>query len=837
MELTVAEVSGLIAAGVFVLQILIPLAIPWVLIAFLSQENSIITWTVLGRFLHSSLWPTILSSSTAETANVPWRVFLTSWGQTIALFIISVAAICSPLGLYTSIEPADSLTEHSFQYVGDTSAFGFGTPARSTGPFTRLCDGACPGAEEDEVCETRGLLEMCNATYETRIPSELLSVFNEGAGAVSPTVSSIFDMQYRMYRNSTDPKSVLGWYTKPDYRTMSLLLLEDEVKLVEGLITDLRDGGIGFRNHTAPSETSLKYGASWDEDILFVEPETQCVPLNLSIHVITPPWNNDQKIFRNMTLVDDGGFSNLPRTTPDMARRVNGQTDFDLRDRAYKAAWVNNYYTMLFFNLTDPDSESTRIDSSEGQGLDMFDEASRNFTIGFSSIQTNVDYGAYLDLAQSRNRTFNPHNVTAQHFATASTTCAGTTSGSPANINSSLIACGLVMGAATRTDGGNNLILDPETPWKLPLYSCATAVKAIVKTVSLEYNGTSFDALTVRSVSPKEYPSDAAVPVWGVEDIAGNTINDAPPIWGIIGPNATDLSDTNTIAKYNISTHTAKHLYLPGYMDQFYPVLRGLASVPTTTSQNLPGVEFYNQALQMAYTVGVRGYEPEADYSGADSHALYAKWQRLSKTAEGTASIVDLIWTDVATNAVVGTRGWGVSAAAADMGIPSSSSSSSEIKKRAVDSEGGSVSGASVPITVYGSHIRYRIPFAVPAFLTLGITTGLLGALIVLLIMRRTGLIRMRMFLESTSVGRILSPFIQPAEAARGADTGADAETEEKWIKRVGTQKVLITTDSIKIDSEVLEHRRLLVPEPEPEPEPGPEEQKTAKPDVYVNAL
>lgn len=44
MELTVAEASGLIAAGVFVLQVLLPLAIPWALIAFLSNENSILTW-------------------------------------------------------------------------------------------------------------------------------------------------------------------------------------------------------------------------------------------------------------------------------------------------------------------------------------------------------------------------------------------------------------------------------------------------------------------------------------------------------------------------------------------------------------------------------------------------------------------------------------------------------------------------------------------------------------------------------------------------------------------------------------------------------------------------
>ncbi|KAL2810044.1 hypothetical protein BJX63DRAFT_444927 [Aspergillus granulosus] len=821
MELTVAEVSGLIAAGVFVLQILIPLAIPWVLIAFLSQENSIITWTVLGRFLHSSLWPSILSSSTAETANVPWRIFLTSWAQTITLFIISVAAICSPLGLYTSIEPSETPTEHSFLYVGDNSAFGFGTPARSTGPFTRFCDGACPGAPADEVCETQGLLEMCNSTFETRIPPELLSVFNEGATTFSPTVSSIFDMQYRMYRNSTDPKSKLTWYTKPDYRTMSLLLLEDNVRLVEGLIADLKDGGIGFRNHTAPTEANLKYGASWDEDILFIEPETQCVPLNLSIHVITPPWNNDQKVFRNITLVDDGGFANLARTTPEIGRTINGQSDIDLRDRAYKAAWVNNYYTMLFFNLTDPDTDDiTRVDSTEGQAFDMYEASRKNFSIGFSSIQTNVNYGAYLDLnlTTARNGTFNPNNVTAQHFATASTTCGGTSYASPANINSSLVACGLVMGAATRTDGGNNLIIDPRTPWKLPLYSCATAIKAVVKSVQLQYNGTGFNALTVQSLKPKEYTAPAATPVWGVEDVYDNTIDSAPPMWGIVGPNMTNLQPI--IEKFNITTLASDRLYLPGYMDQFYPGLRGLGSVPTTTSQNLPGVEFYNQALQMAYTVSVLGYEPEADYSGGDSHALYAKWQRLSKTAEGAASIINLIWTDVATNAVVGTRGWGLSAIAASQGIPST------LEKRAEDS--GSVSsGANVPITVYGSHIRYRIPFAVPAFVTLGITALLLGLLTVLLIMRRTGIRRLKIFLESTSVGRVLSPFIQPPEAIQGTES----ETEEKWIKRVGTQKVLITSDTIKMGSEVLEYRRLLN---EPKAQ---EEQNGSKEDVQVNSL
>jgi hypothetical protein len=42
--LTVAEASGLIAAGVFVLQLFLPLALPAILIAFIADEYPVITW-------------------------------------------------------------------------------------------------------------------------------------------------------------------------------------------------------------------------------------------------------------------------------------------------------------------------------------------------------------------------------------------------------------------------------------------------------------------------------------------------------------------------------------------------------------------------------------------------------------------------------------------------------------------------------------------------------------------------------------------------------------------------------------------------------------------------
>lgn len=390
--------------------------------------------------------------------------------------------------------------------------------------------------------------------------------------------------------------------------------------------------------------------------------------------------------------------------------------------------------------------------------------------------------------------------------------CGGTTSQSPSNINSSLIACGLVLGAATRIDGGDNLILDPDTRWKIPLYSCATAMKANIKTVEFQYNGTGLDALKVRSLKPKTY-NNGNEPVWGVENIPRQSIDTAPPMWGIIGPNSTIAE--STLDDYNISSIKAQSLYLPGYMDQNYPLLRGLNSVPVGTGQNLPGVEFYNQALMTAYTINVPGFNPEADYSGARSLALYAKWQRLLQSADGASSIINLVWTDIATNAVVGTKGWGLDSAASR--LSSSTADSSPVS-----------SNTNVPVTVYESHIRYQIPYAVPAFVTLAVTTVLLCLLITLLIMRRTGLKRLRMFLESTTIGRVLSPFIQAEDAT------SETSSSKGWVKSVGQQKVMITPDSISIDSAPLGQRPGSEAEDEAE---HSEEEEATRPLTSVNTL
>lgn len=674
------------------------------------------------------------------------RLTITGYAQTIILGVVSIASIVTPLGLYDSIEPGPT-TPEPFAYIKGTSAFSYGTPSRSDAPFTRNCglQQACPGTSLNETCHQQGLLENCTVVYDSLVPEHLVSIFRDGASAFAPSVSSIFDMQYRTFINGTDPYSVLGWYAKPSYRSLQVLILDEKVEAVEGLIVDMVDGGIGFRNHTAPSK-ALKYGSTWDEDILFIQPETQCVPLNMSIDFQLPSDLETSLSVVNLVLKDHGVLSGLAQPRPSISVPVNGQ-EFDLRQRARNAAWYNNFLTLAYLNATDPDPTNiTRLDVTPGQ---TFRPETSNFTIGYSSIWTTISLGEYLNLRVS-NSTVNSHNITQKDFDLATSLCGGTTSSSPSTINSALIGCGLVYGAANRTDGVSPLRTDPNSPWSIPLYICASAVKASLKTVSFRYNGTGLDALAITSLSPKNYTSP---PLWAVEDLPNRTLSEVQPLWGILPANTTSPSYRGT----DISTIAAPSLYLPGYIDTTTP-LTGYLPVPVSTGQNLPGVDFYTQALYRALSISTPAGQPYADYSGWTSLTLYAKWQALSASAGGVAKMINLIWTDFAANAMVGTK---------------------------------SLAGQTRPVTVYERRIRYRLPYAVPAIVVLVASLGIVGSVVVLGCMRRTGIRRLRGFLEKTALGRVLS-------------AGLAEDDEGDWVEKVGGKRVRITDGKITVEGGLL---------------------------------
>ncbi|KAL2171503.1 hypothetical protein VTG60DRAFT_2671 [Thermothelomyces hinnuleus] len=804
MELTVAEASGLIAAGVFILQQLLSLVFPAALVGFVREENTAVTWSVLGRSLQSSPWPTILQTDTAARHGVRRRVSNGLTLQTVTMLLISVAAIVTPLGLFQTIEPGDRELAR-FEFVKDESPFGYATHARLSGPFSRSCGSSrpCPGSWGNTTCTRQGLAEVCTSQFGRAIPETWRSTFREGARQVNESVSSIFDIQWRNQINTSDPYGEWSWYMQSGYRQTGVLVLDPTIQLVDGLIVDAKDGGIGFRNHTAPA-TVYEYGSTWSEDILFIEPEAQCVNLNLTFDFQLVDTTYSRRLEpRHLSLTDHGGFSALSRTSPDLSlpSHGNGQDPVDLRERAYKAAWANNFLTLAHFNATDLDPNNiTRLDVTPGMRFladdSGFDLPKNNtnttagtettFFVDFQSVRSSLQFGEYLDLG-STSAGKRPR-VTVDQFDFVSEVCGGVAGASPANINSSLVGCGLVYGAAYRTDGGDELSPQPLSNWSVPVYSCAASVRATIRTVTFRHNGTGLAGLRVTAAQPKTYASPAEHPVWAVEAMPREyMIRDAQPLWGLLAESAPPA------LRNNLSTVRQPWLRLPGLVNSIdSPLSNGLDYVANRPGENLPGVDFYALALQNAFGVARPGsglYSLYGDYSGLTSLAMYSKWRNLTSSEAGAAHLLRLLWTDIAANSVVGTKGWGLDDPAA-LG-EGEGESGNRVRKRDGDDDGNGDgngsrdAGAVVPVTVYRRRVRYQLPYMVPAIVVLVLAAGVLCTWLALTAMRRTGPAKMRWLLDATSPGRILGGFLWPEKAATLRGTN-------EWVKTLGTKMVVV---------------------------------------------
>src|SRR5689334_7083781 len=107
MELSVGAVSGLIAVAIALLQLLVPNALTVVLVAILSREHNAVTWSAVSHSLSNSLCATVLRSDSASSRGAPFQVNLVTWSRPLALAVIAIAAIVTPIGLYEDLAPSD----------------------------------------------------------------------------------------------------------------------------------------------------------------------------------------------------------------------------------------------------------------------------------------------------------------------------------------------------------------------------------------------------------------------------------------------------------------------------------------------------------------------------------------------------------------------------------------------------------------------------------------------------------------------------------------------------------------------------------------------------------
>ena len=191
------------------------------------------------------------------------------------------------------------------------------------------------------------------------------------------------------------------------------------------------------------------------------------------------------------------------------------------------------------------------------------------------------------------------------------------------------MAYGIAQAVGNSDDSGLSgpaAVQEEGTIWAVPIYSCATATKASIKTVTFSLNGTSLDDVSIVAADDKAYGSGDQ-PWWGAES-TNQPLESSSPLWGMVDP---DIPSPVNISKVQKET-----FYLPGLVtnDTF-----GLHAV-----ENMPGIDFNTPAL---ISIGAIG-DPDQltnyiysytmlDYSGTQSAAMFRKWQNLSSTAEGMA--------------------------------------------------------------------------------------------------------------------------------------------------------------------------------------------------------
>jgi hypothetical protein len=305
-------------------------------------------------------------------------------------------------------------------------------------------------------------------------------------------------------------------------------------------------------------------------------------------------------------------------------------------------------------------------------------------------------------------------------------------------------------GVPQRQDVGSNLVFDSGSRWSQPIYTCASSIKATIKTVSFNYNGTEglLQSLAITDIQDKVYPDDNSMPLWGVEN-TGNSylLSDMNLIWGLVSSEYEN--------NQNVSTVRQESLYLPG----FNALAEGDQIVQT---ENLPGSDFFSGAMDIAYSVlssSSLGQTRQIDYSGQTNMAMWARWQNLTASAETASIIPSLIFTDNAASAVVGTKG--------------------------VLGPGNAAPENTVPllVTPTASRIGYHYPFAIPAFAAcLGLILITLAAVTIVLF-GRGSITKIGLHLKQVSPGRIYTTFLCPQE-------GSLSTKSKDWNKQMG-QKML----------------------------------------------
>lgn len=585
--ISVAQTATIINAAIIFVQFTISLSLVVLLVHFMPKENSALSWSSISRTLHSSVWPTILQTDSSSNRRSGAAVYTISHLGTLTTVLVAIAGVVLPLGLADGPVVASNFRQVRAQYVPDTSALALSTtPNRGSFVYGRQCGSfealACPGNDNPNT---------------TAIAPSVLEVFNS-------TLHGPFAMQYRrFYEGDAKQNSSVGFVG-----SAQTFILRDDIFAAEGIVVDMSPDhpGIGFWNQTLPD---TPHGGTWSQDILWLEPVTQCVDTNLTVDYFMPDSGPEGSI-KIFNITDHGGFVNLTRVPPSLNR--DGQ-HIDLFQHAYKGAVYSNLFAMEALNATR--------DSSFIGAPHPLNMSSLSFSIsGIDIGQMSVLPISYL-------------NSTAA--STGDIICQGYGGQDTANVTNVHVACGIFLGPPLRTDGGDPRVFNRGSKWRQGIHACSSATRASIQTVAFSTNGTT----RIQDLRVSRAKSQTNV-LWATEK-TNMTISDIDLMWGRV--------DDRFENDPSLWTIRADSFYLPAGGASMWNVFP--AGFPAGGHAHLWG---------MIYESGMPSDDGESvtDYSGRSDYSVKSRLQSLvtQDPTAGNIRIRNLIWTDMAANNFIGTQ-------------------------------------------------------------------------------------------------------------------------------------------------------------------------------------
>lgn len=342
--------------------------------------------------------------------------------------------------------------------------------------------------------------------------------------------------------------------------------------------------------------------------------------------------------------------------------------------------------------------------------------------------------------------------------------------GDPVNITEIAVQIGMVGAPARRIDKGFEDSTDykaPNSTWERPLFVCAGATRAKIRTVTFRYNSTvdnSLAALAIAAITDKEY-GDAPLPIWGFETpVPRYNISSINPLWGFINP-----AEKHTA---NLTTLQTPSFWVPASSQS----ATGLSSDPSYISgDNVPlilappslwGSTMYSSSLTSLYT-------------GKNDLRLSLALAELSKNTTGIEKMLRLIWSDMAANLLVGTKGHHTAPFRQPVDYAANS------KRQAA-----ALPPTQVTFKVHDlqHHIRYHWIYAIPALICVSLVALILFLAFVFMVCGRGTISQLREYLYAVTSGRVMAAFIyQDAGGLQYRE--ADTKT---WIEEVGHKPVQI---------------------------------------------